>query len=170
VSIIALNTNTLDLTAGLVIGLAVAMLYGYRKKLPLRLTLDILAPGLAFFAIGIGLSHLASGDAFGSPTDVPWAFGLWDASRHPTQIYEMILAATVFILVWRVRKSNPFPGFLFLAFVTLTAVNRLFLEAFRGDSIIVAGGLRQAQLAALLILIAALWLMRQWSRQISQMA
>lgn len=160
--IVALDTNTIDSTAGLISGLLTAAAYAFYKKAPLRPTLDILTPGLAVFAIGLGLAHLASGDAFGAPTNVPWAIELWDANRHPTQIYEMSLAATIFILIWRVRKRNPFPGFLFLAFVALTATTRLFLEAFRGDSVIVADSIRQPQLAALAVLLLALWLMRQW--------
>jgi phosphatidylglycerol:prolipoprotein diacylglycerol transferase len=161
--IIALNTNTLVPVAGIGIGLLAAVLYGIRKQLPLRTTLDILAPGLAFFAIGVGLANLSSGDAFGTATKLPWAIYLWDENRHPTQIYEMILAIAIFISLWRYRKLSPFPGYIFLAWLSLTALARLFLEAFRGDSVIVAGGIRQAQLAAMIVLLVAFWLMRQWS-------
>ena len=160
--IIALNTNTLVPAAGVGIGLLVAVLYGRWKRLPLRPTLDILAPGLAFFAIGLGLANLSSGNAFGALTKLPWAIYLWDAKRHPTQGYEMLLASAIFILLWRYRKLSPFPGFIFLAWLSLAAVARLFLEAFRGDSVIVAGGIRQTQLAAMIVLLAAIWLMRQW--------
>ncbi len=160
--IISINTNTLNMTAGIVIGVVAGALYGRWKKLPLRPTLDILAVGLAFMGIGLGLSHLASGNAFGSQTDLPWAIYLWDANRHPTQIYEMLLAIGVFIILWRIRRHTPYSGFLFLAWVALTAAARLFLEAFRGDSIIVAGDVRQTQILALLVLLVALWLMRQW--------
>lgn len=160
--IVSLNASTLNPTAGLITALAVALLYGYRKRLRLRPTLDMLAPGLAFFAVSLGLAHLSSGDAFGAPTHLPWAVELWDASRHPTQVYEIVLAALILVLIWRLRRSDPFPGFLFLAWVALTAMARLFLETFRGDSVIVAGGIRQAQLAALVVLLAALWFMRQW--------
>jgi prolipoprotein diacylglyceryltransferase len=44
---------------------------------------------------------------------------------------------------------------LFLAFIALTAGSRLFLEAFRGDSVVIIGGLRSAQIAAWLVLAAA---------------
>ena len=160
--IVALNTNTLVPLAGIGIGLLVAILYGWRKRLSLRTTLDILAPGFAFFAIGMGLANISSGGAFGAPTDLPWAIYIWDANRHPTQIYEMLLAIVIFTLLWRYRKLSLFPGFIFLAWVTLAALARLFLEAFRGDSVIVAGGIRQPQLAAMGVLLLALWLMRQW--------
>jgi len=45
---------------------------------------------------------------------------------------------------------------LFLAFLALAAGSRLFLEAFRGDSALILGGIRAAQLAAWAILAAAL--------------
>ncbi len=161
--IIGLNTNTLNLTAGVVSALLVGVLYGRWKKLPLRPTLDILALGLALMGVGLGLSHLASGNAFGSQTSLPWAIYLWDANRHPTQIYEMLLALIIFIALWRMRQSAPFSGFLFLAWVALSALARLLIEAFRGDSIIVAGNVRQTQIVSLLVLLIALWLMRQWA-------
>lgn len=162
-SLFSLNANTLDTTAGLLIGLGIVLIVGYRRRLSLRPTLDLFTPGLALFAVALGLAHLAGGDAFGAPTNVPWAIELWDASRHPTQIYETALALLIFVLVWRSRRANLFPGFLFLAWVALTAAARLFLEAFRGDSVVLAGSIRQAQLAALAVLLLALWLMRQWA-------
>lgn len=163
--IIALNTNTLVPAAGFGIALLVSILYGARKRLPLRTTLDILAPGLAFFAIGLGLANLSSGDAFGAPTKLPWAIYLWAENRHPTQVYEILLAIAIFVLLWRYRNLSRFPGFIFLAWLALAALTRLFLEAFRGDSVIVAGGIRQAQLAAMVVLLVALWLMRQWGSE-----
>ncbi len=161
----SVNSNTFDATTGLIVGAVAAIIHGYMKKMPLRATLDIFTPGFAIFFIGVGFSHLASGDAFGAVTSVPWAIDLWDASRHPTQIYEIILAAAIFALIWRSRRKLPSTGFLFLSWVSLTAVSRLFLEAFRGDSVIVADTIRQPQLAALGILLASLWLMRQWMPQ-----
>lgn len=160
--IFSVNGNTFDAMAGMVIGAMAGIIYSYRKKLPLRATLDLLTPGLAMFSVGLGLSHLASGDAFGAVTKVPWAIDLWDAQRHPTQIYEIILALIVLGSIWHLRQTVLFPGFLFLSWLSLAAVSRLFLEAFRGDSMIVANGIRQAQLVALTLLLISLWLMRQW--------
>ena len=160
--IFSVNSNTFDATAGMVIGAMAGIIYGYRKILPLRATLDLLTPGLATFSVGLGLSHLASGDAFGAVTEVPWAIYLWDARRHPTQVYECILALMVLGVIWRLRQMALYPGFLFLSWLSLTAVSRLFLEAFRGDSIIVANSIRQAQLVPLILLLISLWLMRQW--------
>jgi prolipoprotein diacylglyceryltransferase len=50
------------------------------------------------------------------------------------------------------RKSDLPAGILFLNFIALTAGARLLLEAFRGDSTLVFGGLRLAQILAWIIL------------------
>ncbi len=88
----ALNSTALDPWGGLFIGLITALVIGQRKKLPVRPTLDTLALGGAAFMIALAVSHILSGDAFGSATQVPWAINLWDEYRHPVQIYELILA------------------------------------------------------------------------------
>lgn len=163
-AILALNSNTLDTTAGLLVGLLVALAYVRWRRLPLRRTLDSLAPGLALFAVAVGVAHLASGDAFGAPAGVPWTVDLWDERRHPSQVYEIVAALLIFLTIWRLRRTNPFPGFLFALWLALAAVARLFLEAFRGDSVVVAGNIRQAQLASLLLALFSLWLMSNWAQ------
>ncbi len=159
-SLLSLNPATLAPTEGLLTGLVVAAIYGQRKRLPLWPTLDTLAPGLAAFSLALGFAHLASGDAFGAPTALPWGIELWGAKRHPTQIYEILLAGLVLGAVLRLARWRAFPGFTFLAWLALTAGSRLLLEGFRGDSLIIFGVVRQAQLVSLLVLLGALAGMR----------
>lgn len=161
-SLFALNPNTLAPTDGLLIALIVAYIYGRWKKLPLQPTLDALAPGLAILMVAVGGAHILSGDAFGAPTELPWALYLWDEFRHPAQIYETLLALVIFGLVIRRPLGQPGRGLNFLLAVALSAGARIFLEAFRGDSIILPGGFRAAQLVSLVILLVCLWLLRTW--------
>ena len=163
-SLFALTPNTLSPNGGLVIGAAIATLSGWRKKMALRRTLDALAPGLAAFMIAFGVAHFLSGDAFGSPTKLPWAIYLWDDYRHPAQVYETIAALAIFGIVRR-RPFGQHEGVTFLLTVALFAGARVFLEAFRGDSIIWIGGFRAAQVIGLLALVASLWLMRVWAQR-----
>jgi len=162
-SLFSLNPNTLAPTDGLIIGLLAAVLYGQRKALPLRPTLDVLAPGLAALLVFVGLANLLSGNAFGAPTQAPWAIYLWEEYRHPTQVYQMLAALGVLILVWKGPVGKPGAGVNFLLTIALLAAVRLFLEAFRGDSLIWPGGFRAAQVISLLVLAATLWLMRLWT-------
>jgi phosphatidylglycerol:prolipoprotein diacylglycerol transferase len=156
-SLFSLNPSTLASGEGILTGLLAAWIYGQRKGLPLWLTLDTMAPGLAVFMIALGLSHLSSGDAFGAPSSVPWAIELWAELRHPSQIYEIILAVLIFFILWRIRTWDTFPGFAFLSWIAMSAGARLFLEAFRGDSVIILGGIRSAQVVSMVVLLMAMW-------------
>jgi phosphatidylglycerol:prolipoprotein diacylglycerol transferase len=156
-SLFSLNPSTLASGEGLLTGVLAAWIYAQRKGLPFWSTLDALAPGLAVFGIAVGLSHFSSGDAFGAPTSVPWAIELWGEQRHPSQIYEILLAALILFSLWRVRSWDVFPGFTFLSWVAMAAAVRLFLEAFRGDSVIILGSVRSAQVISLAILLGAMW-------------
>jgi phosphatidylglycerol:prolipoprotein diacylglycerol transferase len=155
-SLLALTPVTLAPAEGAATAAVACLIYGQRKGLPLWGTLDSLTPGLAAMGVAVGFAHLASGDAFGSPTAVPWAVDLWGAQRHPSQVYEIVAAAGILAVVLRIGRVPGPAGADFLAWVAMAGGARLFLEAFRGDSVIVLNGLRQAQLIALPVLLLAL--------------
>jgi prolipoprotein diacylglyceryltransferase len=162
-SLFALSATALDAWGGLLVGVAVAYLYGRAKGLSLRPTLDAVAPGLAVFMIAIGLANLLSGDRYGSPLQAPWAVLLWGEYRHPTQIYEMLLAVGVF-LIWKFTSMGTgVAGRSFWRVVGLLAASRIFTEAFHGDSAALAGGFRVAQVAGLIVLGTALYMDRRWA-------
>ena len=155
-SLFSVNVDLFDPLGALVVALLVGFVYGQRQKLRLWGTLDALTPFFATLAAGLSLSHLAAGTAFGSPTTAPWGIDLWNATRHPSQIYELFASLAVFSLLW-FQKSDSRPGILFLAFAALAAGSRLFLEAFRGDSALVFGEFRLAQIWAWIALAIALF-------------
>jgi len=155
-SIFSLNLDLFDPVGALTIAILVGFVYGERQKLPLWSTLDALTPLFAVFAIGLSLSNLAAGTAFGSPTTLPLGINLWNATRHPSQIYELIASLIIFGLIW-FRKAPSTAGSSFLLFAALAAGARLFLEAFRGDSTLIFGGIRFAQLIAWIVLALALF-------------
>ncbi len=148
----------LDGQAGLLFGILAALIYGQRKHVPFWPALDAFTPALMVFAIALGLSQLASGSAFGAPTNLPWGIYLWGEVRHPTQIYAILTAAATAALIWprKAAGSRP-PGALFLAFLALTAVGWMLTAAFRGDALLVLGGVRVSQVAAWLALAFSLW-------------
>lgn len=157
-SAISLNPSLLDPQSGLAIALIAGLVYGQRKGMPLWATLDALVPTLAVMGISIPLANFASGRAFGSPTDLPWAIELWGTLRHPSQIYHALAGSIILWLVWPIRqKKNAPKGSLFLKYSFLTAMAVLFLEAFRGDSVLILNGIRSAQVTAWILLAASLW-------------
>ncbi len=159
-SLLSLNLELFDPLGGAVVALIAAWAYSQRHKLTLWSTLDALTPIFATLAVGLGLAHLASGSGFGIIADLPWEMELWGATRHPSQVYEIIAAAiTLGLLLF--QKPNHRPGVQFLFFIALTSGYHVFLQAFRGDSILVTGGLRLEQLTALFVLALSLWLLNR---------
>jgi prolipoprotein diacylglyceryl transferase len=168
-SLISLNPGLLDPFAGGLIALGANAIYLFRKKIPIWSTLDALTPLMAILGIAIGISHIASGSAFGIPTHLPWGIELWGAIRHPTQIYELIIATGILVIIIILDRTswNSNPGNLFLSFISLTTFSRLFLEAFRGDSILFESGIRIAQVVSWLVLAVCLGLLG-WQNQKSK--
>jgi phosphatidylglycerol:prolipoprotein diacylglycerol transferase len=138
------------------------LIYLQRHDLPLWPTLDALTPLLACALIGLSLANLASGDGFGKESNLPWAWELWGARRHPTQVYEFIASLATLGVILRLRPAAP--GVLFLRFLALTCGWALFLFAFRGDSHLLPGGVRLEQVIACLGLALSLWGLDRFQR------
>jgi phosphatidylglycerol:prolipoprotein diacylglycerol transferase len=148
--------------AGLVIGVIAGTIYAQRKSMQLWPTLDALVPGLSVFIIFYHLANFASGDAFGSATQMPFAVELWGQARYPVQLYEMITAAGIAAAIrsgiQRAFKSGIYQaGLFFWGFLALSALSRLFWEFFRGDSTTILGSIHVAQIIAWFILAVSLW-------------
>ena len=157
-NLVSLNAGLFDMTGAIAAALIGAMIYGQRKKLALLPTLDALIPFFGMLAIGIGLSNFASGNAFGAETTLPWGIELWGATRHPSQVYEVLAAFVTLNLVFPPKANVKSPaGVSFAIFVAITAGYRLFLEAFRGDSTLIFGDVRAGQIVMLVVLAVALW-------------
>jgi phosphatidylglycerol---prolipoprotein diacylglyceryl transferase len=165
-SLLSLRPEMLDAQGGLLAGGLAALIYGQRQKMPLWSTLDALTTLFAILGVTLGLSHFASGDAFGAPARLPWSIFLWGELRHPSQVYEALAASGIAALVWpgslldRRMAWKTQPGNRFWAFAALTAGATLFLEAFRGDSTLLVERFRLVQVMAWGVLALSLWRIR----------
>ncbi len=129
-----------------------------RHGIPPALFFDALAPGaliaMAVFAIG----QLLGGDAYGTPSNLPWSVFLWGEWRHPVQLYDALAALIGFIVVWRVsRGRSTRAGFITLLAIAWYSASRVFIDAFRGETTILPGGYRASQVIALVVLLMDLW-------------
>jgi len=186
-SLFSREAGSLDPFGGFASALVAALVYERRAGLKFWSTLDGLTPLFAVAAVGLGVSRLASGAAFGMETSLPWGIELWGAVRHPTQVYEIGLALAILLGLGRWVKTDlaadsvtesrietdeesgftakkRMDGRLFLLFVVLTAAGQLFVEGFRGDSTLLPGGIRAGQVAAWVVMAAALGLSTDFSR------
>lgn len=157
----SLNPALLDPVGGIAVGLVAALIYGNRKQISWLPTLDAITPLLSIMLIALGLANLASGNAFGSETNLLWGINLWGATRHPTQIYQSIAGSIILVIIWP-RKSVTelvprVPGETWWLFLALISAAWMIIETFRGDSVVLPGGVRTTQIIAWSILAVSLW-------------
>ncbi len=142
---------------GLIGGILVVLWMVRRRRAPVGLAADAVAPALALaYAVG-RLGCFLVGDDYGRPTD-SWVgiafpegqppttagnlrrFGvevdpaLPDTevlAVHPTQLYEVGLSLVIFFVLWRLRKHPHARGWLFAVWLALAGAERLFVELFR---------------------------------------
>jgi phosphatidylglycerol:prolipoprotein diacylglycerol transferase len=157
---------------GLLGGIAVALWFVWRYKLPGWATADVLAPGVVIGqAIG-RLGCFAAGCCFGKPASVPWAVTFtdvyaarqvgtpMDTALHPTQIYESLACFLIFFFLLWLAPRKSFHGQVVLSYAVLYSSFRFAVEFFRGDpdrGSVFGGLLSTSQLIAIiLVLVAAL--------------
>lgn len=150
--VLALNLGTLALGPGAIIGSATALIYLQRRDIPMSRLADAIAPGLLLGLAVLRVGDFLTGRVLGAPTEVPWAVELWEARRHPVALYEAGAALIALGIIWRLRDKGGYNGFVFLLSLLLASAARLFLEAYRADSLQTAGGLRVAQVVALVVM------------------
>lgn len=154
----------LAIWGGIIGGLIALSLLAWRRGWRLPRLLDAVAPGL-ILAQAIGrVACIITGDAMGKATTGPFGFAYTSPDAMvpqlgvyytPMPVYEIIANVGIFALLWRLRKQNWPDGLLFLVYLALYSLER-FLLAFTSSYQIVALGLTQSQLVALLALAAAL--------------
>lgn len=170
-AVLALQNGGLAIWGGVLGGLGVGALYCRLASIPLARMADVAAPAILIGQIVGRLGCLVNGDAYGGPLDAPWAliYAHEDAlmpnlgePSHPYPLYEMLWNAIVLGLIWQMRGRRLPDGSIFLTYVVLYSLGRLVLTSVRQEAV-VAIGLQQAQIIALLLILAALPpLWRRW--------
>lgn len=151
-SIVNLRTGGLAVQGGLILALlAVLLMSKIWKDKPLEL-FDLAAPSLAIGqAIG-RWGNFFNMEAYGSPTDLPWALYIDGVHVHPTFLYESLWCFALFFFLIYKDKRRKFVGQTILLYAILYSIERFFVEGLRVDSLMI-GTFRQAQVLSLLVII-----------------
>lgn len=157
-------------------GLITTAFISWKRGWHLLALLDSAAPGLVL-AQAIGrVACIITGDAVGKPTNGP--FGLAYTSPNaivqqlgvfytPMPVYEIIANLLIFTLLWNLRKRLWPDGRLFLVYMLLYSLERFFL-AFTSAYRIVAFGLTQSQIVALIAMTISLAVLAFMPRKLSK--
>jgi phosphatidylglycerol---prolipoprotein diacylglyceryl transferase len=163
---------------GALIGaIIVGVLYTKYYKLSFWHWADICAPSLILGqAIG-RWGNFVNQEAFGIPTDLPWAIYIDYAHRplgyeqydyfHPTFLYESLWNFGVFIILqllssYQIKTNRIATGGILFGYFGLYSIGRFFVEGLRLDSLML-GPLRVAQVIS--IILAILSFMALYLRQ-----
>ncbi|GAV22417.1 prolipoprotein diacylglyceryl transferase [Carboxydothermus pertinax] len=144
---------------GILTALLVGVVYTRIKKLSFWQLADLFAPSI-ILGQSIGRwGNYFNQEAYGYPTNLPWAMYIAGAWRHPTFLYESLWDFGVFLYLWLNRKKQKYSGEIFLKYLLWYSVGRFIIEGFRMDSFWV-GPFRLEQLLSVLLIIFSLWFMR----------
>ena len=130
---------------GVLLAICACIGYIFAARLPLRRTLDCLAPAVVLGIAISSLGALAAGSDYGSPTDKPWGViykhglaRLWSGTPlgirlHPVQLYEALVAFTLFavLLSWPSRRTRD--GDLAGVSLFVYGIAVYFLDFYRGN-------------------------------------
>jgi phosphatidylglycerol---prolipoprotein diacylglyceryl transferase len=170
-------------------GTAAVILNGWRLRVPLRWTMQLVAPALAAaYALGRVGCFLVNDD-YGRPSSVPWAvkfpqglppstagnmqhlFGIpvpagTDPSTvlavHPTQLYEVALMLGAFFVLWVWRKRDRPVGWLFGVYLVLAGVERFLVEFLRAKDDRFLGPFTIAQATSVCLVAVGAYLLTAW--------
>lgn len=137
-------------------GVLVAVIFSKIRKVSFWKLGDIVAPSLILGqAIG-RWGNYANGEAHGGPTDLPWGIIVDGIKVHPTFLYESIwnFLVFIFLMYYTHKDKSKVDGEVFLLYLILYSVARVFIEGLRTDSLML-GPIRVAQLISLSAIIFA---------------
>ncbi|MDO8578748.1 MAG: prolipoprotein diacylglyceryl transferase [Dehalococcoidales bacterium] len=148
---------------GAIFGVLLVLVIASRLlKFPLLTLLDVAglfgAVGQFFGRIG----NIINGDIIGYPTTLPWGFVYANpnsfAPRHdiayqPAALYEAVINVVLFGILWRLRNKFK-PGVLFFVYLIGYSITQIIVFFWR-DNEVVFLGLKQAQVTAIGVIIAA---------------
>lgn len=175
---------------GFIGGTLAILANGWRRRVPLRFSMEINAPALVVgYAIGRVGCFLVQDD-YGVPTSVPWAMRFpqgWPPSTaenlaavgvkippeiaptevlavHPTQLYETAAMLLAFWLIWRLRKHQHAMGWLFGVYLVLAGLERFLVEFFRAKDDRFFGPFTLAQSVSVALVALGVALLVRWWR------
>ncbi|MHB8719110.1 MAG: prolipoprotein diacylglyceryl transferase [Candidatus Dormibacteria bacterium] len=172
IRIIAVWEGGMAFFGAIIAGLATIAVFAWRNRISMWLLWDA---GVIFAVVGqpIGrIGNVINGDILGRQSSLPWAtaytnphavlqsgFQLCTSNvscpaYQPAAVYEALGTILIGVILFALRRRGVRNGALAVAYVPLYAISQLLLFEFRASEPVVAFGLRQAQLTAIVILVA----------------
>jgi len=150
--IINIRGGGLAIHGAIIAAVIVGLIFSKIKKISFWQLADLTAPSIILGqAIG-RWGNFINGEAHGGPTNLPWGILVDGQKVHPTFFYESFWNFLVFaFLLWYRKNKVKVRGEVFLLYLALYSVARLFIEGLRTDSLM-WGPIRVAQLISVILI------------------
>ena len=134
---------------------------------------DVTAPAL-LVAMAIGrIGDIINGEHFASATSLPWGVvythpespGFGRPATHPAVAYELLFDLVLLAALWPLRKRLRPNGMFFALYGATYSIGRFFISFLREEYNTYFGGLNEAQIVALIVIIITVPLLI-WKAQI----
>jgi phosphatidylglycerol:prolipoprotein diacylglycerol transferase len=130
--------NGLSILGAILGGTLAVFIFARLKHLRIGHLADVVAPALPLAQAVGRIGCTINGDAYGTPTSLPWAFIythpnaasttiLWEA-RHPSPVYEIIWDLLLFAVLLLLRGRLKPDGSLFILYLAIYSFGRFFIE------------------------------------------
>ncbi|MBI2619646.1 MAG: prolipoprotein diacylglyceryl transferase [Ignavibacteriales bacterium] len=180
----AFSPGGLSFFGGFLLATTSIYIYTRSKKINFLTVADGTAPGLMMgYGVARLGCHFAGDGDYGFPTDLPWGTdysrGTYPPSEalrnfpeitgrfpngvvpdtilcHPTPVYEFLICALFFFVLWKYRTRIATTGKLFMLYLTLAGLERFSIEFLRINPRVLFGLSEYQFIAAGLVLVGAI--------------
>lgn len=135
------NVQGLVFYGGLLIGLVAGVLVVRWRRAPLGIILDSAGLALPLSLAVARIGCFMNGCCYGKPSGLPWAVTYPVSTQiemamprnplHPTQIYELLMALAIFVILSSMQQRFRYRGEIMLGFLLLYGAARFVNEFFR---------------------------------------
>lgn len=172
----------LAIHGGLLGGAIALWIFTRWKKISFWQFADVIAPAVVLGQALGRFGNFMNGDAYGTPTDLPWGIvfprnspagqAYPELHIHPSMLYELFGNLIIFGVLWWLRTKPFKPGFLVSVYVMAYSALRFVVEFTRADALCLLTGtrclqtgvgflesLRTAQVVSVLLFLGFAWFM-----------
>lgn len=148
---INIREGGLAIHGGLIAGIIVSYVYCKRKNLRFFKFFDVICVSIPLGQSIGRWGNYTNGEAYGTPTDLPWAITIDSVKVHPTFLYESLWNFALFLFLMYVFRHKKFDGQIISLYFIIYSIGRFFIESLRTDSLMIMG-LRTAQITSILLM------------------
>ena len=151
--IINTREGGLAIHGGIIAGILVAYFYCKRRKLKFLEFFDIICVSIPLGQSIGRWGNFTNSEAYGTPTNLPWAIEINGNMVHPTFLYESLWNFILFIFLMRLFRRKKFNGQIISLYLMIYSVGRFFIEYLRTDALMIMG-LRTAQITSIILILS----------------